>query len=191
MLQLQLHTADTAPEGSVATIEQAQKAFGFVPNLIAYLSNAPAAVKAYMGVASALEESSLSPVEQQVVLLAASVENRCHYCVAAHSVVAGMVGADEGVVDALRADASLPEARLEALRSFTTSVVRNRGWVPEDEVAAFLAAGFTQAQTLEVLVGVTLKTLSNYMNHLATTPVDGAFEAATWVHPAEQVAVAG
>lgn len=191
MLRLELHTSDTAPEGSVSSLEQARRAYGFVPNLLASLANAPAAVKAYMGVASALEESSLSPVEQQVVLLSASVENRCHYCVAAHSVVAGMAGAADDAIQALRAAEAVPDPRLDALQAFTASVVRNRGWVPDDEIATFLDAGFTEAQVLEVLVGVTLKTLSNYMNHMAATPVDAAFASARWEHPSDRAALAG
>lgn len=191
MLQLELRTTETAPEGSVPSLEEARRAYGFVPNLLASLANAPAALKAYMGVASALEETSLTPVEQQVVLLAASVENRCHYCVAAHSIVAGMAGAEDEVVGALRAGQDVPDARLDALQAFTASVVRNRGWVPDEDLDAFLDAGFGEAQVLEVLVGVTLKTLSNYMNHMAATPVDAAFASATWVHPAEEAAVAG
>jgi uncharacterized peroxidase-related enzyme len=187
MLHLQLHTPDTAPDRSVAALEDAQRAFGFIPNLLASLANAPAALNAYMGVASALESSSLTAVEQQVVLLAASIENQCHYCVAAHSTVAGMAGATEPVIEAIRAQEPVQVTRIEALRAFTTSVVRHRGWVPTEELDAFLDAGFTPAQVLEVLTGVTLKTLSNYMNHLAATPVDGAFAKQVWSPEPEEV----
>lgn len=180
MLDLQLHTPETAPHGSVAALETARSAYGFIPNLLAALANAPAALNAYMGIASALESSSLTPVEQQVILLAASRENSCHYCVAAHSTLAGMAGASDECVDAIRAEEPVPVPRLEALRTFTGSVVRHRGWVPTADLEAFLGAGFTPAQVLEVLTGVTLKTLSNYMNHMAVTPVDGAFEKMAW-----------
>lgn len=187
MLDLKLHTIDTAPEGSRDAIAGVKESYGFVPNLIATLANAPSAVNAYVGVASALEESSLTPVEQQVVLLATSFENRCHYCMAAHSVVARGAGAADEVVDALRDGEPIPDPRLEALRSFTTSMVRNRGWVPEEDLTAFLAADFSKEQVLDVLAGVTLKTLSNYMNHIAETPLDEGFRTAEWAHPGEPV----
>lgn len=188
MLHLQLHTPDTAPEGSVAALEDAKRAFGFVPNLLAFLANAPAAVNAYSGIASALESSSLTPVEQQVVLLAASIENECHYCAAAHSTVAEMVGAGDDVIEAVRSAETVPVARLEALRAFTTSIVQHRGWVPAEDLDTFLGAGFTPAQVLEVLTGVTLKTLSNYMNHMAATPVDEAFAKMEWSAREEETA---
>ncbi len=180
MLRFQLVDANTAPEASVETIRAVEAAYGFLPNLIATLGNAPAAVQAYASVSSAFEGSSLTPVEQQVVLLTTSVENECHYCVAAHSTVAKMVGAPASVIDALREAESLTDPRLEALRSLTLAVVKHRGWVPEAEIQNFLDAGFTKAQVLEVVTGVTQKTLSNYVNHLAETPLDEKFAPFAW-----------
>ncbi|MGH3432460.1 MAG: hypothetical protein ACRDQB_06455 [Thermocrispum sp.] len=40
--------------------------------------------------------------------------------------------------------------------------------------------GFTRRQVLDVLAGVAMKTLSNYANHLAHTPLDDAFAAQAW-----------
>ena len=186
MLDLALQSADTAPEGSVDSLEAANEAYGFVPNLIAALANAPAAVNAYHEISKAFESSSLSRVERQVVLLTTSFENRCHYCVAAHSVVAAMAGLPPETVVALREGEFIEPPRLESLRRLTTSIVRNRGFVPEEELEAFFDVGFTQAQVLEVLTGVTQKTMSNYVNHLARTPLDEVFKRAEWVHPAER-----
>ncbi|MEQ1736734.1 MAG: hypothetical protein ABL886_10095 [Rhodoglobus sp.] len=53
----------------------------------------------------------------------------------------------------------------------------------DHEIARFVAAGYQPAQVVEVLVGVMLKTLSNYTNHLAITPLDGVFEARAWTPP--------
>ncbi|MGE0554075.1 MAG: carboxymuconolactone decarboxylase family protein [Gemmatimonadales bacterium] len=179
MTHFPVHTQDTAPERSRPILAQVEKAFGFVPNLAGMLAEAPAALEGYLAVAAAFGKSSLSKVEQQVVLLATSVENGCRYCVAAHSMIAAGEGMPEGTVTALRSKAPLAEARLETLRRFTVAVVRNRGWVA-DELGAFLEAGFTRANALEVITGVTQKTLSNYANHLAETPVDAAFEPHAW-----------
>lgn len=179
-MPFQIHTRETAPEGSRPGIDAARKAFGFVPNLIGALAEAPAAVNGYLAVADAFGSSSLSPVEQQVVLLSTSVTNECHYCVAAHSVVAGMVGAGPGLVDALRSGTPLPDAKLEALRQFTNAVVTKRGWLDEADISAFKAAGYTQPQILEVIVGVAQKIISNYTNHVAATPLDDKFQAHAW-----------
>ncbi len=189
MLHFQLVNAETAPEASVETIKAVNAAYGFLPNLIGTLGNSPAAVKAYASVSAAFEGSSLSPVEQQVVLLTTSVENQCHYCVAAHTAVAKMVGAPDEVAAALRAGETLADSRLEALRALTLSVVRNRGWVSETEIADFLAAGFAKEQVLDVVTGVTQKTLSNYANHLADTPLDENFAPFAWTPPEERVPV--
>ncbi|MBI3697723.1 MAG: carboxymuconolactone decarboxylase family protein [Acidobacteria bacterium] len=177
------HTLQSAPEGSREVLNAARERFGMIPNLLGILAESPTALKVYFTVANLFSESSLSPVEQQVVLLAVSFENRCEYCVAAHSMLARHVGAGDDVVDALREGKEIHNPRLEALRQFTRSVVQQRGWVAGPEVHRFVDAGFTRAQVFEVLVGVAQKTISNYANHLAGTPVDQAFQAHAWTHP--------
>jgi len=154
-----------------------------VPNLIATMAEAPTVAEAYLDVHERFGASSFSPVEQQVVALAASFENACDYCMAAESAVAKMVGASDETIAELRRGGPLSDARLETLRSFTVNVVEARGWVGDAAVDAFVAAGFTRAQGLEVVLGVTKKTLSNYTNHIAGTPVDGAFAPFAWERP--------
>lgn len=176
--------AGSAPEASRRGLEAAKEKFGFVPNLLGVLAEAPAALEGYMAVAGAFEKSSLSPVEQQIVLLSASLENRCHYCVSAHTTVAKMAGAPDDLVGAVREDRPLPEPQLEALRRLTRRMVVERGWISDDDARTFLEAGYTKAQMLEVLVGIAQKTLSNYTNHIAHTPLDEAFAESAW-EPAE------
>lgn len=188
MRDFPIHTIDSAPEASRPTIESAREAFGFVPNLIGMLAEAPAAAAAYLDLGKHLTETSLSPVEQQVVLLAVSHENRCEYCMAAHTVVAKLSGVAADVVDSLRSGTPTSDPRLEALARFTRLTVRQRGHLPNSEIDAFIQAGSTRAQILEVVLGIAMKTLSNHANHLARTPVDQAFSAAHW-EPAEAVAV--
>ena len=90
-----------------------------------------------------------------------------------------MQGVSADAVDAIR-DGNIDEPRMEALRDFTNKVVDKRGWVKEGEIEAFLGAGFTLAQVLEVILGVAFKTISNYANHVAETPLDDAFTARAW-----------
>lgn len=172
---------DSAPEGSRSALEAARKKFGFVPNLLGVLAEAPSALEAYLAVSSAFEKSSLTRAEQQVVLLATSVENRCRYCVAAHTMVAKMVGASEDLIRSVREGDEIQDVKLRALRRFTRRVVATSGWVSDEDVKLFIDAGYTKAQLLEVLVGVTQKTLSNYTNHIAHTPLDAAFAASACV----------
>lgn len=98
----------------------------------------------------------------------------------AHSAVAAMVRTAPATIQALRQGSIPGETRAAALVVFTRAVVQQRGWVGEEALNAFLADGYTGAQVLEVLVIVALKTLSNYTNHLAQTPLDEAFAAHRW-----------
>lgn len=175
-----VHTTESAPAASRDTMAAVQKKFGFIPNLIRVMAESPAALKGYMAVADSFARSSLSPVEQQIVLLATTVENGCTYCVAAHSMLYRHAGGDEASLQALRDGKVVANPRLEALRRFTREVIETRGWVGETGVQAFLDAGFTRSQVLEVILGVTQKTLSNYINHIADTPVDDAFAGFAW-----------
>lgn len=178
-----LHDADSAPGKSPELLRAVGEKYGFTPNLFRILAESPAALEGYLSLSQIFGASSLTPLEQQTVLLTASFENECDYCMAAHSTVAEMSGAPGEILAALRSGAPLPDPRLEALRRFTAAVVQRRGWVSESDVAAFLEAGFSRGQMLEVILGVALKTLSNYTNHLARTPVDAAFEKHAWTPP--------
>ncbi len=180
MNEFKVHNKETATGGSVELLDVTEKALGFIPNLFGVFAESPAALKAYVTIGKIFDESSFSPTERQVVILAASRFNKCHYCIAAHSVVAEMQRVPADVVEAIRSDQSLADSRLEALRTFTITVVEKRGWATDDDIAAFLAAGFTNAQILEVILGVTYKTLSNYTNHISDTPLDEAFAPRAW-----------
>jgi len=180
-------TIDDAPAAARPLLEGAEEQLGFVPNLFGVFAAAPPALEAYQAISAAFARTSLSPVEQQVVLLAASGENGCAYCVAAHTVIARGQAVPDDVVAALREGRPLDDPRLEALRRFTLQVVQKRGWVEAADLEAFEAAGYDRAQVLEVILGVTQKTLSNYTNHVAETPLDPAFRDAAWTRPAVSV----
>ena len=179
-MKFQVHTKDTAPEASRATLEATAKKYGFVPNLYGVLAESPAAVQAYAGINKALEQSALSPVEQQVVTLVVSTTNDCAYCVGAHSTVAQMVHMPEDILSALREQRQLPDRKLNALKTLVMSVLLHRGWVPDEDLEFFTAAGYGQQHLLDVLTIVALKTLSNYTNHIAHTPLDPQFAAQAW-----------
>lgn len=187
MSTFKLHTIASAPVGAVPILEAANKGLGFIPNLYAHLAEAPTALQAYKQLGALLEQSSLTPAEQQVVLISASIENRCEYCVAAHSFLArNMVKVPAEIISALRDIQPVPNLKQNALVLFAKAVVRERGWVANSrELKDFFAAGYTQQHALEVVLGVTMKTLSNYVNHLTDTPLDDAFAGEAWVVPGE------
>lgn len=180
MTDFTIHTIDTAPERAGAGLRTAQQKLGFIPNMMAVLAESPAALEGYQAVQGALATSSFSAAEQHFVALAVSVDNGCTYCVPAYSMMAVKSGAPQQAVDALRDGQPIDDGRLSALRDFTQAVVEKRGRVPEEEVKAFLDAGFTKAQVLEVILAAAFKLISNYTNHVADVPLDEAFQPYLW-----------
>ncbi len=181
MTHFKMHTIETAPEASRPMLKASRKELGFVPNQYAGLADSPVALKAYLTLSDLFAKSSLSPIEQQVVALAVSVENECEFCVSAHSTIArGAVKVPTPIIDALREGRKLPDAKLEILASFVRTVIRSHGWVNDSVVKTFIDAGYTRAQMLDVILGVSMKTLSNYTNNILRTPLNKEFEGERW-----------
>ena len=180
-MNFELHTIESAPEAVKPELEAAQKAYGSIPNLYRGLANAPAALKMYLSFNETLGEfANLTPVEQQVIYLSISAENQCTYCVGAHSVLAGMAKMPSDILTELREQRELSDPKLNALRSFALAELKHRGWVPEQALNEFLSAGYDQRHVLEVITILAQKTMSNYYNHIAQTPLDDMFKPMTW-----------
>ncbi|MFM0395043.1 carboxymuconolactone decarboxylase family protein [Paraburkholderia phytofirmans] len=169
---------DQIPTGSLPFLEKVKKVFGFVPNLFAVFSNFPVLLEGYLALDAIYSKGTLSPAERQLVLLTASVVNECTYCTAAHSTVAkGMLKVPAAVVAAVRAQQPLADAKLNALVNLTRELVLARGHVATATIQSFLNAGYRNDQIGEVLIGVALKTMSNYTHHLSPVEIDSAFKA--------------
>jgi AhpD family alkylhydroperoxidase len=146
--------------------------------LYAAFSNSSILLEGYIGLDAAFSKATLSPAERQLVLLAASVVNECAYCVAAHSTAAkGMLKVPATVVAAVRAGELVADAKLDALVNLTRELVLGRGHVATATIQSFLNAGYRSDQIGEVLIGVALKTISNYTHHLSPVEIDSAFKA--------------
>lgn len=182
------HTLETAsPEGR-DVLQQVQGKYGFIPNLLGNMAEAPATARAYLALGDLLGETSFSVTEQQIILLAVSRYNECTYCIGAHSAIAAMQEISADIVESIRNDEPIADPKLEALRRFTTAVVDQRGWLSDEDTGQFIAAGYNKQQILEVVLGIAMKTISNYTNHIAGTQLDAAFEAHAWQAPASDVA---
>lgn len=190
MADFPIHTPDSAPGAARPTLAGIKAGWGFVPNLHAKLATAPLALDAYGQLFDAVGRTSLSPAEQQVAFLTVSAIHECEYCVSGHSVLAAKAGLDAAAIEALREGGPLADAKLQALRSYTAALVNLRGRVPPGELDAFLAAGYSSRQALELLVVVAAKTISNYANHLAGTPLDPFMAKTAWVAPSRRLKAA-
>ncbi len=174
-------------------LHEAQAKLGFVPNMYGVMANSPGLLDTYVhGYNRFRENSGFTSAEQEVVLLAISRENGCTYCIAAHSFIADkMSGVPTEVTNAIRDGRAIPDARLAALHDFVRIMVTKRGLPGRADVQAFLAAGYSERQILEVVLAIAVKTLSNYANHLFHTPVDEMFANRVWNDPREQATMPG
>lgn len=183
MSRFDFYDETNAPEPARELLAGAKRQFGMVPNLFAGMAESPPVLAAYTSLYEQVGRTTLTPVEQQVLMLAVSFENGCGYCMAAHSAVAKMTEVPGHAVEALRRGASIDDPKLDALATFARGVVAARGWVGDDEVERFTAAGYSRANVLDVMLVVATKTLSNYVNHVLGTEVDDAFAPFAWERP--------
>ena len=188
MSKFAIHSIDDAPDHAREVLGDVQNKYGFIPNLLGALSEAPTVAQSYMSIAQSLADSSLTKEERHVAWFTVNVEHDCGYCMAAHSGIAKKEGVDAAIIQSARDNAPYDDARLESLRTFVQQLVRQRGWLEESKVDEFLAAGFTRRNVFELLLVIAHKTLSNYTNHLVETPVDEVFSAFAWQPPARQAA---
>jgi uncharacterized peroxidase-related enzyme len=184
MTQFKIHSIESAPESSRPFLEQLKEQLGFVPNLAATMAESPRMLEGFTSLRSIYARGSFSGAEREVIAMTVAYDSRCAYCMAAHSTAAKRFGASEDVLSAVRAGELPADPRLAALSSVTHQIVRKNGQVSAEDIDTFLGAGFTQAQLLEILVGVSMTTLASYMYHIAGTPPDAAFQAQTWAPPA-------
>lgn len=180
MSDFTLHSLETAPEAARPLLENSLKGFGMIPGLHAVMAEAPALLEGYQLLHALFQSSSFNAEELTVVWQTINVEHGCHYCVPAHTGIAKAMKVSDEISEALRNQTPLPTARLEALRTFTLAMLRQRGEVDQAQLQAFYAAGYSERQVLEVILGLAQKVMSNYTNHIAQTPVDRAFAPFAW-----------
>lgn len=175
-----LHDIDSAPEASKPLLQKSLSTFGMVPGLHAVMAESPELLNSYQMLHGLFSNTSFDADEKTVIWQTINVEHVCHYCVPAHTGVAKMMKVSDELNNALRDETPLPTPKLEALRDFTLAVVRQRGELEPKQLEAFYAAGYTQKNVLEVILGLCQKVMSNYTNHIAKTPIDEAFKVFAW-----------
>jgi len=151
---------DNAPAESKPLMEKAKATVGMVPNLHRVLAEAPVTYESYISTYGLFTtKATLSPVEQQVVMMTSNFENNCHYCMPAHSFAMKR--------------AKMPDDIIEALREGT-------------DIHTFLAAGYEKRHALEVIAGLAAKLISNFSNALANVEVDDVLKPMAWTHPSQR-----
>jgi alkylhydroperoxidase family enzyme len=180
MTTLTTHTIESAPEASKVLLKKSVSAYAMLPNLHGVLASSPGLLSAYQTLHDLFANSSFDAEELTVVWQGINVEHGCKYCVPAHTGIAHSMKVDPDLTQALRDQQPMPTAKLQALLDMTLIIVRNRGNVTNEELAAFYAAGYGEQQLLEIILGLSQKVISNYTNHIADTAVDDAFKPFAW-----------
>jgi len=167
MVDFTFHTPESTTGATQELLAGIQKGYGFFPNLYGYMAEAPTTIEAYLALNELVSKTSFTDAQQQVALLAVSVENDCNFCAIAHRAMGKMKGANAQTLTAIASHEAVSDPQDHALAAFAQSVTKSRGRPSEGDLQAFLDAGFTKQQIFEVILIVTIKTLSNYSNHLS------------------------
>ncbi len=179
-----VHTVESAPDAAQPLLQQSQQLYGgMIPNLHGVMAEAPPLLEAYQALNAIFEKTSLTVAERNIVWLTVNYENGCTYCMAAHTAIAKFAGLSDADITALRRGQPLASPKHEALRIFTAHMIEARGWAEAQSTKAVLEAGYNNATILEIVLAIGMKTLSNYTNHIADTPVDQAFDKFAWEKP--------
>ncbi len=174
------HTAESAPEAARRTVTATEKRLGYLPSAVARLAEAPLLLDGFLKLTAMFDATSLDPLARETVIMTVATRNGCHVCVAMHTAKLRQLGADPALVAALRADEPPPDERLRALRDFTRTVLATAGDVPDADLSAFTAAGFTTRQALEVVLGIGTYTMSTLANRLTRAPLDEPMAPFAW-----------
>jgi uncharacterized peroxidase-related enzyme len=163
---------DSSPAGSRASLGAVEKSLGSVPNLFRLVGNSPSALKGYLGLNAAVASSQLDQKTQERIALAVAEQNGCDYCLSAHTYLGrNVAGLDDAEITANR-NGSSNDIRAAAAVRFAAHLVRSRGHAADADVEAVKAAGFTDAEIVDIVLAVALNTFTNYVNEVARTEVD-------------------
>ena len=150
--------------------DQLEKQIGFVPNLYAYYAHSPTALADYLALQN--RRSTLRAKEREIVNLVVSQVNGCEYCLAAHTAIGKMQGfTDEQILEIRRADVTFDD-KFRALARFVRETAERRGRPSPEAAAALFAAGYSQANLIDIVIVIGDKIISNYLHGITQLPID-------------------
>jgi uncharacterized peroxidase-related enzyme len=162
---------DTGPSGQIYA--QIKKAIGSVPNTFAAIAaHGPAALKAVLSADTVLAGGSLSKRDQETTKLVISTVAGCDYCVAAHSHLAGLAGLKPEVLRQIREAQPTGDDKRDALVGFVRKLAQSSGTVSDGDFAAIKAAGYSDAQLVEISLAFATTVFTNIFNRINDTEID-------------------
>jgi uncharacterized peroxidase-related enzyme len=165
---------ESATGATAEVYAQIKTAIGKVPNTFATIgAHGPAALKGILHLDSVLAASnSLTKQDQETIKLVVSEAVGCDYCVAAHSLLGKLTGLSENVLKQIRHDEPTGDAKRDALIHFVRTLVETSGTVSDSEFAAIRAAGYSDAQLVDISLAIAVTTFTNIFNRINDTPID-------------------
>jgi uncharacterized peroxidase-related enzyme len=163
---------EASPAAAQPLLEAVKKQLGIVPNLFRVVGNSPAALEGYLGLNAALGKGLLDARTRERIALAVAELNGCDYCLSAHTYLGKNVAKLEDAELAANREGGSSDAKADAALRFAAKVVRERGHVTDADVKTVKAAGYSDAQVIEIVLHVALNTLTNYVNEVAKTEID-------------------
>ena len=161
-----------APEASHALLDAVNTLLGSVPNLFRIVATSPATLEGYLGLNGSLAKGSLTAQTRERIALAVAEVNGCGYCLAAHQYLgSNLANLSAKEIEANRRGTSEDEKAAVAVQ-FATKVTINRGKVTDSDFEAVRAAGYSDAEIVEIIGHVALNTLTNYINEVLGTEID-------------------
>ncbi len=166
----------TQPTKAQEVLDKVKRAYGFVPNIFTeFATHSPAVAEVYLTTTKLMDSASLTPKEQQAVILAVSTYNDCHYCKAAHATVGRMVGLSQEDIEAITSGDLPASPRLRSLITAARRILGKQGWLNNEDLAELEVQGIDRGQVYEIVALIGIKTISNYINHIAHTEIDPQF----------------
>lgn len=172
MSRLHIPTVEQSLEASKPMLDAVKKQLGVVPNLMKLVGNSPAALEGYLSLNGAVAKGKLNAQMRERIALATAEYNGCDYCLSAHTYLGVNVAKLGGDEIAAARDAHSSDAKADAALRFARRVAETHGQVSDAELATLRAAGFDDAEVIEIVVNVALNVLTNYVNNVAQTDID-------------------
>ncbi|MEE2690343.1 MAG: peroxidase-related enzyme [Pseudomonadota bacterium] len=171
MSRIAAPAVDAAPEASRPLLEATRKSLGSVPNLFRVVANSPVALEAYLAFNGALSKA-LDAKTRERIAIAIAETNGCDYCLSAHTYLGINLAKITAEDAALARKGSSSDPKAAAAVAFARKVAVARGQVADADIAEVKAAGYSDAQIVEIVSHVALNTLTNFINNVAETEVD-------------------
>lgn len=171
MSRLSVVDPAVAEPAAKALLDQVDRALGVVPNMMRAMAVSPAVLDAYLKFSGALAKGQLPAGVREQIALVAAAENACGYCYSAHHVLGARAGVSpDDLAAGGRAEAGDP--RVAAALRFAQAVLREKGFVSDDELAAVRDAGYSDGEIGEIIGAVALNVFTNYFNSTGETEID-------------------